>query len=414
MFVYGGRTLFVALDPAGRLAQLSVTAMDSQQSMFLILGAFYLYESLLWLPRGTVAFTARWTGNFRLRHPGRLFANYRGALLFKPFLPPGRRVFLTSPMSIVLSPEGLLHSTVANVSPGEPADTTGECRRWEDVESVVADKRWLKINGRCWFKMPSFHNAGQLAQELEKIRQAAADKREPLLRQWLDAGVKIPEVEKEAARVRRESRRLAVLGAVLFVYLFVGLLPLSFIYSFRHFWGAIIGLAFLQTIPIAWLFYRAHRELYPQAGEERFAGWLTMLLFAPAAVRAYDQLTLPLLYRFHPLAAAISLGREREARAYAAFLLREIKHPPVRPAESEGDLRNGIAEWHRAEMVKRLERCCEQAGWNVADLLRAPARVDPDSKTYCPRCLSEFVISEGGCADCGGVQLVSFAEKTQI
>ena len=38
-------------------------------------------------------------------------------------------------------------------------------------------------------------------------------------------------------------------------------------------------------------------------------------------------------------------------------------------------------------------------------LLAPPTPRDAHSRTYCPACLTQYVIEEGACADCGGVHL---------
>jgi hypothetical protein len=382
--------------------------VDSQQSIFLILGAFYLYESVLWLPRSSVAFMSGWGRKLKLRHPGNRTGNQRGALTPKPWLPPGRQTFLAAQAPFALSPEGIVHRPVAKVSPGEPVETSGECLKWDEVESIEAAGKWVRLNGRRWWKTPSLHNAKEYATTLGKIRDQPESGRTQSIRQWLGATLDATAVTKKLTKLRGQTRNIGWIGTLLFLFLFLILLPMSFIYSYRELWGGIIGVTLLQTIPITFIFRRAHRELYPAADDERFAAWLTMLLFAPAAIRAQDLLTQPLLYRFHPLAVAMANADETSARRYAVFILRELCHAPTAANPDPANPAGRIESWHREQLTEAVQRRCEKAGWKVADLLRPPARIDPEAKSHCPRCLAEFVITDGMCPDCGAVPLRKF------
>jgi len=381
--------------------------MDSQQSIFVVLGAFFLYESLLWLPRGAVALARNWRGRFRLRHPGRLLGNDFGSIVARALAPPGRRLFVASASQITLSPEGIVRECPESTAPDEPPRRAGEGLAWPAVESISADRRWIRVNRHKWWKTPSEQNAKDLAGRLESIRSAPPEERESRIRKWLASGFNVADAKAVMADMETPLRRLEILGNILFVFLFVALLPLSFFYSFQHLWGWIAGLTLLQTIPISLIYRRTHTRLYPDADDERFTAWLTMLLFAPSAIRAHDGITLPALHRFHPLAAAMATLNEGDARNYAAFLLRESRFAPPNQG-SDDNLRDRIARWHRMESVRGLEECCESAGWKIEELLGDPEKSDPESRTYCPRCTAEFVLEEGVCSDCGDVPLRMF------
>ncbi len=374
--------------------------MDSQQGIFVVLGLFYLLESLVWLPRGEVAIALTWNGRFRLRHPGRLFGNDRGAIALKAVAPPGRRMFLAASPPIAMSPEGIARERTAAAPQ--------ECLDWDSVDSISPAGRWIKINGCKWWKTPSEQNAVDLAKGLDGIRAAARNRRETLIQDWISDGFDVKEAKAALDGATAPIRRLEILGNILFVFLFVLLLPLSLFYSFQHLWGWIAGLTLLQTIPIGVIYRRTHRRLYPEADDERFTAWLTMLLFAPSAIRAHDGVALPLLYRFHPLAAAIATQDKNDARDYAAFLMRESRFAPVDASAEPSDR---IARWHRDKSTQCLEACCESAGWKPTDLLKPPPRSDPESRSYCPRCLGEFILAEGSCSDCGSVPLQGFEDQ---
>lgn len=330
--------------------------------------------------------------------------NRRGFIRTKAVAPPGRLTFLATVSPIGVSPEGIFSEQDAG--PG-----AGRFLKWEELESVVADARWVKINGRRWLKTPSVHNAEEIARELKALKNVPAADRDRLLRRWIGTAFRMRDIEKALAGLRAPLRRMAILSNSLFVILFLGLLPASFFFSFRDLWIGIAVVGLAHTITIGETYRRAHRRLYPTADDERFSAWLTMLLFAPAAIRAHDGITQPALYRFHPLAVSVAVLKKDRARAHVATFLRERRFPPPgRGSETDAPLR-AAKEWHRARMIECMEECCESAGWRVDELLGPPIRLDPASRAFCPRCLAEFVIEKGGCPDCGGLALSPFPES---
>jgi len=42
-----------------------------------------------------------------------------------------------------------------------------------------------------------------------------------------------------------------------------------------------------------------------------------------------------------------------------------------------------------------------QSGLRLDQLTAAPARSEPESRAYCPRCHIQFTRAEGTCSDCG-------------
>jgi hypothetical protein len=383
--------------------------MGDQQSMFVILAVFYALECLLWLPRGCVAFMVTIGDRFRLRYPRDFLGNHRGAFVVKPLLPLGT-THCAAPMPIALAPEGIVYELVANVHAGESPVTTGRCLQWSELKSIKAKGKAVVINGLRWWKTPAAPIAARQAKELRALRDTDEADRSAAIESWLADGFDSHALAEVTADVKGQGRVIGILGSILFVFVNLGLLPLAFMFAFTPLWGWIIGLALLQTTTITHLFHRAHSRLYPDAGDERFTAALTMLLFAPAAMRAKDGLVLPAFSRFHPLTVAAAVMPAVTGRHYAAFLLRELRHAQ-RPA-APGIARQ-ISDWYRERLTSGIEKFCESNSWPTDELLRPPERSDPDSQTYCPRCHSEFVVKQGTCLSCGGVGLLNFEAKVE-
>src|SRR5206468_5865843 len=88
------------------------------------------------------------------------------------------------------------------------------------------------------------------------------------------------------------------------------------------------------TTSIAIFFHRAHKAFYPEAEDERFTHFLTVLLSPVTSIRALDIVSRPLLETFHPLAIARVFCSPEQFREFAGRVLRDIHFPalPLSPA----------------------------------------------------------------------------------
>jgi hypothetical protein len=191
-------------------------------------------------------------------------------------------------------------------------------------------------------------------------------------------------------------------------YLF-GIAPVVIYYfSVQRTWPLLLAGLYALTVTSAVRFRGIHAKAFPGLGEERFTHFLIVMLSPASTVRAGDLLSRPWLERFHPLAAARVLCAPEEFQGLARLVLRELKYPalPVCPrAEPEAV---EAEQRSRAVWTAGVERFLRQSGLSPEELLQPPPRVDENCRAFCPRCLAQFTRVEGGCADCGGVELAVF------
>jgi hypothetical protein len=118
---------------------------------------------------------------------------------------------------------------------------------------------------------------------------------------------------------------------------------------------------------------------YKRCSHGRIDRWISSVLFPPALFRTPADLLAQRLAGFHPATVAAALLDEA---AFVRVLRTEIGRLEVaaRPCESMLGL-------------------CEQLGIDRRRVT-APARVDPDAESFCPRCLDEFRVERGHCLGC--------------
>jgi hypothetical protein len=150
------------------------------------------------------------------------------------------------------------------------------------------------------------------------------------------------------------------------------------------------------------MFHRAHKKLYPADSSERLESVVKMILCPPVSIRAADILTKNLLAEYSPIVLANVLPGSGETQFVRSVIL-DLKHP-LKHEVSEVDAEKTIT-WTAGEQLKF---CLKNDRFLKPEELLAPTQREENSIAYCPRCRCQFVVSEGECPDCPGVELVEF------
>ena len=382
--------------------------MGELESLLLVLALIYLSECLVWVRRGALAIR-NWRGrNSRIVDPGALLGNQRGGFLLANPLPPLGNVFVSPWFPVSLSPDGLFAYSSSCLSGAGRASQTARYVRFEDIRDVAIDGRQVLVNGGILLCATSTFAARSLVESLGRLRTLPRSGRAEAIKRLVRDGLDADAVSRRLGECRSRSGRIPILSNTLFVYLFLVVVPLVWRYGFGQFGLWLLGGMLAQTVTIGLLFRRAHRVLYPAAGEERFKLFLTMLLAPPTAIRAPDILARHLLEDFHPLAAAKVLCQAEDFKRFARRVLLDLRYPlhPICPVNEPAAIAS--EQWFRAAMGEAVEKFIQQVGLEAHELTLAPVPTEPANQSYCPRCGAQFVVREGTCADCGGRPLERF------
>jgi hypothetical protein len=231
------------------------------------------------------------------------------------------------------------------------------------------------------------------------MAKAAPAKREPTARGWISKQF----ATKDATLLVKDSEVLIKpvqsLGVVLFLFLYVVVPVLGGLFGLIRLIIPAAVVMVALAIVIAILFQRAHKKLYPEESSERFESVIKMILCPPVAIRAADLLTKNLLSEFSPIVLARVLQATGEQHFVRNVIL-DLKYP----IKHELSDRNAVETltWTTNEQLSVCEHYVK------ADELRAPVQREENSRSYCPRCLCQFVVADDECSDCPGVKLVSF------
>jgi hypothetical protein len=373
---------------------------DAEHLFFLITG-FYLAECTLWVRSAMFVFSCQIGGRQRrvdLRWA--LLQNYDGGLLFGNLLPLGQ-ASVCQQWPVSLSPQGA-YGFVGQAfgAAGRPVQPE-RFIRYEDILTVQARERRVYVNGVQFAHLPGQSAAALLADTLRELIAKPEAERASAIAQALARHLDPAAVRARLNHFRRLSADLQITDLLLFFHVFVLAPVLVYINSpfpLGIFVGCYLGLVLLNIVQ----FWSAHRKLYPDEKMERIKHSLVMLLSPADAIHARDKLARQLLGDFSPLAVALVVCSPQQFREFAGEVWRDQEYPllPLCPTPDPGP--RETEAWFRQEMRTQLARFLDEAGLKRDELLVPPPPENADSRSYCQRCLGQYVLVSGTCADCGG------------
>jgi Zn finger protein HypA/HybF involved in hydrogenase expression len=84
----------------------------------------------------------------------------------------------------------------------------------------------------------------------------------------------------------------------------------------------------------------------------------------------------------------------------------DLKHPLKHEVVDEAAERT--ITWTAKEQLNICLEQMKKGRYLKPEELLAPTQREENSISYCPRCRCQFVVSDGECPDCPGVELVAF------
>ncbi len=361
--------------------------MSDLELLYVVMVAFYLWECTHWLGSANVPFVSWFGAAFRITRPFFVANSREGGLVFASAVPMAGTLFVSAEWPVAMSPSGV-------------ANRDGGVLRFDDQPRLESRRRWLMAKGRRFARAASGSHAQWLAKAFNDACAAAAPDRPGRMKQLLRDTLDVKQAADRRLEFNRTAFRSSAMAAGLFLYMFLIAPVLVWRMSLIQIWPYLLcGLALLCLVN-AVAFHCAHKRLHPGLDDERFSDLLMVLLFPPAGMRARDFLSRPALERFHPLALAKALCADDAFAALAGRTLRELRYPLPTEATTSGDAQP-IWEWHRQTLLEEAEGLVTQGGLSVNQLTAVPARSEPESRAFCPRCNIQFTRTEGTCSDCG-------------
>jgi hypothetical protein len=162
-----------------------------------------------------------------------------------------------------------------------------------------------------------------------------------------------------------------------------------------------------NALLIAWDFRCADQDLFPAKGTTRWSAIATILLSPPTAARAMKYLARDIGSGYDPMAFAAARCSDAEFKRLASWMLRQSMFEPDTYRNADRRYEEST-QWFRLKIQEHIVALVHAHGDNPEEIIAPTGRESDRVQSYCPRCLSQFVISDGLCSDCGGVPLRPF------
>lgn len=373
-----------------------ITALSDTELILLVVGVFYFSECIFWLPDTAVTLTSAF-GKLRIAtSPVFLQRTNSQAAILSPF--PWSRSLVSEDWPVAVSPNGI------SILFGPHS---GKFIAFEDLESVEAEKHSLRLN-QCSIPCVTSGAALQIATLLQDMDKIATDERGSLLRTAIQSRFALSGVASRLENVERFTDSLRTISLFMFLWVFAYGPVLYYTVELQP------GLLFRYFTPlgILWLsgvvlFAMAQRKILSNSASERVSRVAT-LCFSPAAVmRAAHAITREAFSSFDPSAVAVSVLHPKQLDKVLSRRLRNILYPPSSDYPNESHSFKATCEWYNEVNLTTLKEMLTSANIAADELLKPPV-ADYGALAWCPRCLSQYTLSEGVCFDCRGVSLQSF------
>jgi hypothetical protein len=374
--------------------------MTDGQTLLLILIVVYLSDCLIWVKRESVAFVSSWGGRWRLRVPPSWLGNANGGILFLNPVPPAGRIHLSHLLPISISPSGICAYNLQTLpSEARSPSQTGQYLSFSQIKTAATEGVYLLVNNEKFAKCATPKQAKSLVQLIRELVKASTSKREQVVRAWMEKQFALDEAVARLEEGKTIIEPVQELSTILFLFLFVFTPSLVVGFGLMALIIPVAVVMVILAVLTGIMFYRAHKQLFPGEGSERFENLVKMVLCPPVSIRAADILSRNLLADYSPVVLASVIAKSDAQQFVRAFIL-DLQHPlkhEISDETAEHTMRWAVTE--------QLKICLT---YLQPEELQAPSVREKDSISYCPRCRCQYVISATDCPDCPGVALVAF------
>jgi len=368
--------------------------MTDVLALFAVLFGVYLLQCIAWIRSGGVAFRVDW--KLRGKPVRRFLSVGREYQLFflNPLSPLAGAVVCQPIPEIRIDLRGKPDHQQTLERCSEPVITLREGQK----EAFHAAGRDILAAETLVYTAHSNTFANVLVKFLETLRRTRTSEWSRVFRREYEKMLDASRLASRLSEYRLHSGFLRTTTFLVFVSVF-GITPLEIrIFGLGRVWPFLAAYLVLTLACTSWGFLRAQKAIYPGQTEGRWQHALTFALSPLSAMRANDILLRDLFCSFHPLAVARMIMTHREFQVEAERELRHLTYS--RRSTSSGE-----------ELQLAIEAFLRDSGLKPNELLKPPPRESANSYAYCPLCLSQFVIDQGECPDCPGVQLEKYVSK---
>jgi hypothetical protein len=370
------------------------------QLLLLIAALLYLSECVVWLPPQSVLLRDAGRGRWRRARRALETGGAGRGFAFLPPWPWSVRSVLATPPAFSASPDHATGFVAAQNGPiARPVqpDTLLPLAEAGGVRTLLREIR----NGREVFARAADDATAEAGAALLRELAGKHDRkaREALLKKRVAESLDPEQVRRRVEEVGRAARPVELLCRLVFVWLFA-VAPAACLYFGTE---RVLLPFFLATpilhLPLAVLFFRAHRRLCPLRRGDAWIELVKCVLSPPMAARSAELLWLHSFEGFHPMALLLAAGDPGDLPADARLELTDLRYPAF-PGDIPESAR-ACEAWHRGLLLAELSKRLEAANLPSATLEQGRPADLADRQPWCPRCREAMGSEEAACPACG-------------
>ncbi len=386
--------------------------MTEFETLISVIVALYILECVQSVPAATTPICRSLRNRWSIQRKAWSLDGIGKRLSLSPILPPFGRVLFCYVPQIGMDEGGFwVDHVVTRISRSRPDPL--RYFRFSEIVSIDCRGNTIYCDDIAACEFPDRIIAEDWCDFLTLLKSHTIDKRCQLIENRLSIMFNRSKVE---ARIDNSRKRFNVLRRLCnsqFAVCFVAFPSAMLLLESTLRWLPLLLLTIILGVLISVEYARLSRVVYGVQGYDLWSAIINIVLFPPAAVRAYDQLQKLSLYPWDPLAVVSVISDRSEYQSYVDRRIREYLFLRLDVSEADSsDFSKAVLSF-RIRWLRAVESLLLKTGDISRMQLIAPQPQSPDSRSYCPLCCVSFLFTEGTCSDCG-IALVSYSSNSII
>lgn len=386
--------------------------MSEEQTLFVVLVAIYLSETLFWLRRESVAFLQFVRPSWRVVDGGTIPEGRTIRLQMANPIPPLGSMFVCQQWPMSLSQVAAYSYVAQTFIPGSRPEQNARYIPFEQMRSVEVSNKSLLVNGIPFLTTNSMRLTHHICRLLRRLRKMNMQERQKTIDNELERLFDTKAISRVLAHWQEEKRGLSLYCNLLFVFLFVVSPAVVQLLGLVAVWIPLLASLVILLVGILIEYWLVHVSVYPDSPRPSKVKLAVMALSPLAAIRAGDALSKELLSTFHPLAVAHVLCTAEDFRRWATGIVRDARFPIQPPCPSDEEQHQAVEKFFRDRLCEKLNEFVGRTVGPPEEYLQAPIPESEDCLSYCPRCQVQYRISKGTCLECGALPLAPMLGKS--
>ena len=266
-------------------------------------------------------------------------------------------------------------------------------KSWDGIEEIASKGNRLLINGKPFADCVSGTQAAHYAKLLKVLKNSCISRRKEIISNYISRSVDVKKIRNIIKNSKQTNSDIRLLSFLHFLFIFCFLPVYNCVHAGIFTFVASIFSAFLLSLFVvaySLVFFKNMRLSYAFK-------WIFMFPFISIYLK---DLSKPIPSFLNPYAVLLALKSSEKQCAIVNKYIRSLKYPVFRrktPEQAEECINSFNGEIIGQMRQTLIREKCDPVFLETEKIMR----LDPSTRSYCPKCLNEFIIDVKECPDCG-------------